>query len=82
MDTSGIERPASEYSTLNEFFARRLRPGARPIHRPRCALLLHPSHAKEALTVGFPRLVSQPWSMRMQGRRSWSAAGGLQAARL
>ena len=40
MDTSDIERPVCEYRSLNEFFARRLRPGARPIHRQRCAPLV------------------------------------------
>lgn len=26
------EKPVTEYATLNEFFARRLKPGARPIY--------------------------------------------------
>jgi hypothetical protein len=37
VDTSEIERPVEEYCTLNDFFARRLCPGARPIHRQTCA---------------------------------------------
>ena len=31
LDMSSAEKPASEYKTFNEFFSRRLRPGARPI---------------------------------------------------
>ena len=31
LDMSSAEKPASEYKTFNEFFARKLRPGARPI---------------------------------------------------
>ena len=38
MDTSEVERPVQEYATLNEFFARRLRPGSRPTFREGCAL--------------------------------------------
>jgi len=31
LDMSSSEKPAGEYSTFNEFFSRKLRPGARPI---------------------------------------------------
>ncbi len=31
LDMSSAEKPASEYTTFNEFFARKLRPGVRPI---------------------------------------------------
>ena len=31
LDMSSAEKPAGEYSTFNEFFSRKLRPGARPV---------------------------------------------------
>jgi phosphatidylserine decarboxylase len=33
VDTSEVKGSLSDYKTLNEFFSRRLRPGARPIFK-------------------------------------------------
>jgi phosphatidylserine decarboxylase len=34
VNLSEVEKPVSEYRTLNEFFCRHLKPGARPIFDP------------------------------------------------
>ena len=70
MDVSEVERPIQEYATLNEFFARWLRPGTRPIFMEGCARL-----PRSLLpTILFARVLSSHSSV--------SSAGSLLSRRL
>jgi phosphatidylserine decarboxylase len=40
VDVLEVAKPLAEYRTLNEFFYRKHRPGARPVHEQRCAAVL------------------------------------------
>jgi phosphatidylserine decarboxylase len=52
LDPSEAERPASEYRSLDDFFTRRLRPGARPVDRDP-AHLVSPADGR---VLVYPRL--------------------------
>lgn len=40
VDLDTVPKPLSQYSTLNEFFTREHKPGARPVCEPTCAFAL------------------------------------------
>jgi len=55
LNTAELLKPLEEFTTFNDFFYRRLKPGARPIHEPRNPLsAVCPADAR---TVVFPNFV-------------------------